>query len=100
AQALSHPGGWLRRGSCRRRLRGKHCTPGSVEVVEMLIVAQQHSIKRTNLFNPQSRPRELLVPNRRCLIIAGRIERGVGQQSQPVELDERGRAANKGERNL
>ncbi len=82
----------------RRRTRGERAA-AAIEIVEMLIVAEQHGVDRADIARRQSRPGELPQGDR-ALVFAGRVEGRVGQEPQAVEFDEHGRAADEGQGRL
>ncbi|GEC57230.1 hypothetical protein BEL01nite_62730 [Bradyrhizobium elkanii] len=64
-----------------------------VEIVGMLVVAQQHRIDRADIARAERRTRQFLQFHMRQLILAGCIEGGIGEQAEPVDLDQGGWAS-------
>ena len=68
-----------------------------VEIVEMLVVAEQHGVDGADSFGRQRRTRGL--PQKHSpLVVARRIEGGIGHEFQPLELDENRRPPDEGQR--
>ena len=91
--------------ACRARLRGKcrfgigkKSTSGVIEVVEVLVVAEQHCVDGANLRGRDCRTSGLLQHNASGLILARRIERRIGQNAQASHFDQYGGAANQSDR--
>ena len=81
----------------RSRLRGQHpaglrqkSAAGEVEIVRMLVVAQEHRIDLAQLLREHRGLRGLLQSHMRELIIARIVEGRIGQEAQAAKLDERG----------
>ena len=71
----------------------KEIPAGMVEIVGMLVVAQQHRIDRADIAHAERGTRQLLQFHMRQLILAGRIEGRIGEQAEPVDLDQGGGAS-------
>ena len=71
---------------------------GMIEVVRMLVVAEQHRVDLADLVRAQCRTRQFFQFHMRQLIGAGRVEGGIGEQPEAVDFDERGGAADQGDR--
>jgi hypothetical protein len=69
-----------------------------VEVVGVLIVAQQHGIHVPYLIGCKRRGRQLRQRHLRQAIFARRIEGRIGQQAKAAEFNQRGRTADQGDR--
>ena len=69
-----------------------------IEIVRMLIVAQQHRIDFADRLRFHGGSRELFQLHMRQLIAARRIEGGIGQQPKAVDFDQRGRTADQRDR--
>jgi hypothetical protein len=66
---------------------------GFVEIVGVLIMAEQHGIDRTDLRCRQRRTRGFPEHHVRQLIFTGCIERRVGEKPKSTDFDEDGRTA-------
>ena len=70
-----------------------------IEIVGMLVVAEQHRIDAADCFRAERGTGEFFQLHMRQLIGAGGIEGRIGEQPKSVDLDERGGAADQGDRN-
>jgi hypothetical protein len=89
---LAKPAGARCRGQ-HSRGRHEHATARAVEVIEVMVVTQQHDVDGADCLRGEGGA--LRLPQHvdgRAVLAAGRIEGWVGQQSQPAEL-EQGRGA-------
>jgi hypothetical protein len=84
--------------------RGEHATgawqegaTGMVEIVRVLVVAQQHGIDRADVVRTNGRRAGLLQRDMRQLILAWQVESRIGQQTKPSEFDEDRGAADQSE---
>ena len=85
------------------RLGGEHA-PGlaeqrlarMVEIVSVLVVAEQHGVDGAQLVCRQGRSRSLGQRDMRQRIVAGKMEGRIGKQPEAVDLDQRRRAADQG----
>jgi hypothetical protein len=64
-----------------------------VEIVRVLIVAQQHRVDRADIARADCGPAQLLQLHMRQLIGAGFVEGRIGQETEAVDLDQGGGAA-------
>src|SRR6185437_13430115 len=86
------------RGGRERGLRPvEKRPPAAVEIVGMLVVAEQRRIDRAHLLGRERRPRGL-PQEHASLVFAWRVESGIGQESHAVEFDENRRSADEGQR--
>ena len=72
---------------------------GIVEIVGVLVVAEQDRIDRADRVGLQCGTDRLLQRHMRQLIGARRIEGRIGEQAEPVDLDQRSGAADQGDGN-
>jgi hypothetical protein len=70
---------------------------GMIEIVRMLVMTEQYRIDRADCVGAQRRAGQLFEFHMRQLIVAGRIEGRIGEQPEPVDLDQRGGAADQGD---
>ncbi|WP_304991097.1 hypothetical protein [Burkholderia plantarii] len=89
--AAEAPRSGLRRQQHRRA--GQHRAARVIEIVEMMVVAQQHRVERADPLDRQGRPRGLREPNGRFPVEPGLVDGRIGQQPHAVEFDQHGRAA-------
>ncbi len=68
--------------------------PGMIEIVGMLIVAQQHGVDLADRIGAERRAGQLLQLDVRQFVGAGIIEGRIGEQAKAVDFDECGGAAN------
>jgi hypothetical protein len=66
-----------------------------VEVVKMLVVAEQYGIDRANFTSRPGRAGRLFQDNTPRLITSWGIEGGICKHPHPGQFDEEGRTANK-----
>src|SRR5262249_18767273 len=78
-----------REGRAHAREKG---AAAMVEIVEMLIVAQQDRVHRADLLDCERWPCQL-IQSQADLIEAGRVECRIGEETQPGKFDQNGRAA-------
>lgn len=76
---------------------GKKGTAGDVEIVGVLVVAEEHRVDGAGLLSEHRGPCGLFQRHMRELIIAGIIECRVGEKAQASKLNERCRAADQGD---
>src|SRR5262249_25989470 len=81
--------------ACRRQ----DCASGIVEIVEVMIVAQQDCVELADIPWQKGGARGLHVHDRtvRTPVLARRIEGGVREKTQPVIFDEDGRPSYQGQ---
>ena len=73
------------------------CLAGMIEIVGMLVVAEQHRVDLADRVGRHRGARQLLQLHMRQLIVAGRIEGRIGEQAKAVDLDQRGGTADQGD---
>src|SRR5262249_55547847 len=61
---------------------------GAIEIVSMLVMAQQNSVEWSDLFRRERRPGGLFQRHMRYFIRAGGIESRIRHQAEPTRLDE------------
>jgi hypothetical protein len=61
-----------------------------IEIVGVLIVAEQHGIDRPDRFRAQGRACGLLQRHMRQAVLAGSVERRIGQQAKAVDFEQGG----------
>ncbi len=69
-----------------------------VEIVRVLVVAQQHRVNRADIARAHRGPGQFLQLHMRQLIGAGLVEGRIGEQAEAVDLDQGGGAADQGDR--
>ena len=69
-----------------------------IEVVGVLVVAEQHGVDLADLVRAERGPGQLFQFDMRQLIGAGRVKGRIGEQPKAVDFDERGGAADQGDR--
>src|SRR5512139_1734643 len=81
---------------CRENARGlsQKIATGIVEIVGVLIVAEQHGIERAELRGRNRGPPCFRQRDMWQLVVAGFVEGWIGEETETAELDERGRATN------
>src|SRR5579884_1998709 len=68
---------------------------GVIQIVEMMIMAEQHVVERLHLIGGESRARELMECGSAGFVGASsRIECRIRQKSEPAKFEQRGRPAN------
>jgi hypothetical protein len=73
--------------------------PRMIEIVRMLVVAEQHGIDLADIIGAERRANQLFQLHMRQLISAGLIEGRIGEQPEAVDFDQRGGAADQGDGN-
>jgi hypothetical protein len=69
----------------------------TIEIVRVLIMAEQHRVDLADCLRSDGGTCELLQPHMRQLIGARRIEGRIGEQRVTVDFDQSGRAADQGD---
>jgi hypothetical protein len=70
---------------------------GVVEIIRMLIVAEQHSVDDANVVDRQGRTACLRQLNVRQLIVARRVKRRIGEEPETGDFNQHGWTADQGQ---
>jgi hypothetical protein len=76
---------------------GEKIPAGIVEIVGVLVVAEQDGIDLADRLRTERRSRQLLEFHMRQLIGPGRVEGRIGEQPKAIDLDQGGGAADQGD---